>query len=412
MARFIGLWVACIVVLVLRRPDLVAHPQFNAEDGVIFFREQLLLGIASLWQPYAGYHHLLARLVALAGAGLPAVAIPAFYAAVVVALQAACCAAVGVLLEEVVAQERIRWLIALALAACVPGDGVIGSLSNLQWYLALPLLAASIVPFPRRFVLAARIAAPLVGFTTPQGIFAIPFAVWRSIRRTERGDAWTPALYAASSVLNVVTTRDPAALHATPGWPLAAAVSTFYRVGDALWLGRSGVETIAAHWSPEGAVLGALTITALSALVARVLGARAVVALLFVLFAPIVVTMNARDLEGASLLHYELFDGDRYFFTACAALLVATLVAAARLPSPARVTVLVLACATSLFTNVREPQPLENDDWPAWAAQVDRWRADAGAGRPTAQLSVPIPPRWQLVLPACRRSAAGTPSCG
>ena len=412
MVRFIGLWLACIVVLVLRRPDLVAHPEFLAEDGVIFFREQLLLGITSLWQPYAGYHHLLARLVPFAGAGLPAVAIPAFYAAVVVAFQAACCAAVGVLLEEVVAQEWTRWLIALALAACIPADGVIGSLSNLQWYLALPLLAASIVPIPPRFVLAARIAAPLVGFTTPQGIFALPFAAWRWIRRGERGDAWTPALYAAASVLNVVTIRDPAALHATPGWPLAAAVSTFYRVGDALWLGRSGIEAIAAHWSPEGAVLGALTITALSALVARMLGARAVLALLFVLFAPIVVTMSARDLEGASFAHYAFFDADRYFFTACAALLVATLIAAARLSSPARVIVLVLACATSLFTNFREPQPLEDDDWSAWAPQVDRWRADAGAGRPTAQLSVPIPPHWQLVLPACRRTAAGTLSCG
>ncbi|MBV8371254.1 MAG: hypothetical protein JO036_20245 [Candidatus Eremiobacteraeota bacterium] len=412
MVRFIGLWLACIVVLVLRRPDLVAHPEFLAEDGVIFFREQLLLGITSLWQPYAGYHHLLARLVPLAGAGLPAVAIPAFYAAVVVALEAACCAAVGALLEEVVARESMRWLIALALAACIPADDVIGSLSNLQWYLALPLLTASVVPFPRRFVRAARVAAPLVGLTTPQGIFALPFAAWRWIRRGERGDAWTPTLYAAASVLNVVTTRDPAGLHPTPGWPLAAAISTCYRVGDALWLGRSGAETIAAHWSAEGAVLGAVTIAALSTLVARVLGPRAALALLFVLFAPIALTMNARDLEGASLAHYALFGGDRYFFTACAALLVATLVAATRLPLPARVIVLVLACATSLFANFREPQPLENDDWPGWAPQVDRWRADLGAGRPTAQLSVPIPPRWQLVLPACRRTAGGTLSCG
>jgi hypothetical protein len=410
MRASLGLWLACIAVLLLRRPDLVAHPEFLAEDGVIFFREQLLSGAASVWQPYAGYHHLLARLVALAGAGLPVVAIPAFYAAVVVALEAASCAAVGLLLEEVVPQPSIRWIAALALAACIPADEVIGSLSNLQWYLALPLLTASVFPIPPRFVLATRIAAPLVGLTTPQGIFAIPFAIWRWIRRGERSDPWTPSLYAAASLINVVTASDLAGRHATPWWPLAAMLSVFYRAGDVLWLGRSNAETIAAHWSPAGAVLGAAIVVALSSFVARTLGARAVLALLFVLFAPIAVSMYARDLEGASFAHYELFGADRYFVTACAALLVATVVAASRLPRRARTLALALACALLVANNFREP-PLENDDWPASAPQVERYRAELAAGRPTAQLSVPIPPRWQLVLPACRRDAGGTLAC-
>jgi hypothetical protein len=411
MRPFAGLSLACAVVLLLRRPDLLAHPEFLAEDGVIFFREELLLGVPSLWQQYAGYHHLLARAIALVGAPLPVVAIPAFYAAVVVALEASSCAAVGMLLDEVVPQAWVRWITSLVLAACIPADGVIGSLATLQWYLALPMLTASIVPVPPRFVLVTRIAAPLVGFTTPQGIFALPFAAWRWIRRTERGDPWTPALYAAASLINVVTASDPGGRHSTPSWALAAALSTFYRAGDALWLGRSGAEAIAAHWSPEGALLGAAVIVAVSAFVGRMLGARAVLALLFVLFAPIAVSMNARDLEGASFWNYQLFGGDRYFVTACAALLIATIVAASRLPQRVRTITLVVACGLPLANNFREPQPLENDDWSAWAPGVERWRAEHAASRPTAELRVPIPPQWQLVLPACRRSAAGEFAC-
>ncbi len=411
MRAFAGLSLACAVVLVLRRPDLVAHPEFLAEDGVIFFREELLLGVPSLWQQYAGYHHLLARAIALAAAPLPVAAIPAFYAAAVVALEAASCAAAGMLLEEVVPQPWVRGIAALALAACIPADGVIGSLSNLQWYLALPVLTASVVPVPPRFVLVMRVVAPLVGFTTPQGIFALPFAAWRWIRRSKRGDPWTPALYAAASLINVVTASDPAGRHPTPSWPLAAALSTFYRAGDALWLGRSGAETIAARWSPEGALLGAAVTVAVSVFVRRMLGARAVIALLFVLFAPIAVSMNARDLEGASFLNYQLFGGDRYFVTACAALLVATIVAASRLPQRARGIVLAVVCALPLVNNFREPQPLENDDWYAWTPQVERWRAEHAARLPTAQLSVPIPPQWQLVLPECRPIAEGRLAC-
>jgi hypothetical protein len=411
MRPFIGLWLACIAILLLRRPDLVAHPEFLAEDGVIFFREQMLLGIASLWQQHAGYHHVLARLIAIAGSDLPVAAIPAFYAGAVVTLEAASCASLCLLLENVVTQRVVRALIALAVAACIPADDVIGSISNLQWYLALPLLTASVVPIPARYVVATRIAAPLVGLTTPQGLLALPFAVWRWIRRERSCDPWIPTLYAAASVLNVVTATDPAGRHSTPSWPLAAFVSTCYRVGDALWFGRSGAKTIAAHASIVGFLLGAVVIAAICVFVRRMLGVRAVLALLFVLFAPIAVSMNARDLEGASFAHYQFFGGDRYFVTACAALLVATLVAASQLPQRARVIVLVLACVLPLVNNFREPQPLENDDWPASAPQVERWRTDLTAGRPTAQLSVPIPPQWQLVLPACRRNAAGALAC-
>ena len=315
------------------------------------------------------------------------------------------------LLEEIVPQRWVRWILALALAACIPADGVIGSLSNLQWYLALPMLTASVVPIPSRFLPATRFAAPLVGLTTPQGIFAIPFAAWRWLRGVERFDPWMPTLYAVASLVNIVTASDPAGRHATSSWLAAAVISVCYRAGDALWLGRAGAETIAASSSPEGVLLGAAIILVSAAFVARALGAGALSALLFVLFAPIAVSMNARDLEGASIAHYELFGGDRYFVTACAALLVATVVAASRLPRRARIVAVGFACALPLVNNFREPQPLENDNWPDSAPKVERWRAEHSAGRPTAQLSVPIPPQWQLVLPACRRQGLGALSC-
>lgn len=406
-----GLWVACLVVLVLRRPDLLAHPQFLAEDGVVFFREQLMDGATSIWHQYAGYHHLAARIVALAAAGLPVVAQPAFYAGAVLFLEAASCAAVGVLLKSVAPNPWVRGIVAIGIAAAIPADEIIGSVANLQWYLALPVLTASIVPPPARLIWPVRVAGVLVGLSTPQGVFAAPFALWRWVRRGHDGDPWIPTLYAGASICNVVTATDAAGRHATPDWPLAALVSTWYRVGDALWFGRSGAETLAAHSSIGGALIGAATIAAVLALVARMLGMRAVFAVAFVLFAPIAVTLNARELGGASILHYEFFGGDRYFVTACAALLVAALVASSRLSGRARVAALIVVSLLPIVNDFREPQPLENDDWPTSAVRVEGWRAQYAARSATAPISVPIPPAWKLDLPACRPGAGGAMTC-
>jgi hypothetical protein len=54
----------CLIILFYREPDGFLNPQFWAEDGVIFFTQNLTFGLSAFWKPYAGYLHLTPRIIA------------------------------------------------------------------------------------------------------------------------------------------------------------------------------------------------------------------------------------------------------------------------------------------------------------------------------------------------------------
>src|SRR5262245_13404602 len=76
-------WLACVstitTILYWRRPDAFYNPQLWAEDGSRFFSNPFFFGAQTLWMPFAGYYHTLARLVALIGYQLPIRFAPHWY---------------------------------------------------------------------------------------------------------------------------------------------------------------------------------------------------------------------------------------------------------------------------------------------------------------------------------------------
>src|SRR5438874_4257089 len=70
---------ALTLILFSRRPEMVLHPEFWAEDGWIFFVQADTQGADALVTPYGGYHHLLLRILAAAAASLDARWIPVAY---------------------------------------------------------------------------------------------------------------------------------------------------------------------------------------------------------------------------------------------------------------------------------------------------------------------------------------------
>src|SRR5579872_3939418 len=69
---------AIMLLLFLRRPDALLNPQFFAEDGVVFFHDQLLFGLwESLWIPHGGYLLIVQRLTAWWASFFPPIFAPA-----------------------------------------------------------------------------------------------------------------------------------------------------------------------------------------------------------------------------------------------------------------------------------------------------------------------------------------------
>jgi hypothetical protein len=124
--------VLCFMLLVLRRPSTITRAQFWAEDGTVFYRDALLLGWKSLYQPYAGYSHLCPRVVGLLAASFNANSAPLFFNLCALILAALCCGEFtrdryrGLLNSDI-----LRTTLCVVMAAALPAYEMVGNIANL-----------------------------------------------------------------------------------------------------------------------------------------------------------------------------------------------------------------------------------------------------------------------------------------
>jgi hypothetical protein len=141
----LGVFALCLAALVVKSPDALYQPQFWAEDGAVFFQQQQTHALPQLFIPYAGYLHLLPRLVAWLAAWAPLAWAPAIYCLAAFAINAAC---VGYFLHRL-APWRLAWIGFGAIFLTPTSGEIFGSLANCQWFAQLFLLAACFIPVPR-----------------------------------------------------------------------------------------------------------------------------------------------------------------------------------------------------------------------------------------------------------------------
>ncbi|QSB22715.1 hypothetical protein [Curtobacterium sp. 24E2] len=225
-----------------------------AEDGGVFLRERLALGpVDSLLHPYAGYLHLVPRLLVDAAWALPVEE----YAR---ALSAAACLVVGavaltvfLLARDVVPQWPLRALLAAvpALLPLAPHE-ISGNVANLHWFLlfACPWLFAH----RARSWWASGVVAVLTGFvvlTELQTVLFLPMLLlaWFPLRDASGVRAWPRAVPVtlvalaggAAQIVTAVTDQRSRAPEATGFADVVAG-----------WL----LQPVAGIWSPDvGAVV-------------------------------------------------------------------------------------------------------------------------------------------------------------
>lgn len=140
-------FVIFFLLLAFKSNDALTLPQFFAEDVSIFFKEQLGHSLPQLWVPYAGYLHVVPRMVAWLGGLLDASKAPLVYNLCAIILSAASLA---------YACQRMRDIIPLPLAAvtflAVPISGeILGTITNVQWFLQF-VIATACLTEPRSLV--------------------------------------------------------------------------------------------------------------------------------------------------------------------------------------------------------------------------------------------------------------------
>ncbi|MGN8049766.1 hypothetical protein ACTJKO_08735 [Curtobacterium sp. 22159] len=228
-----------------------------AEDGGLFLRERMSLGpVDSLLHPYAGYLHLVPRLLVDLGWALPV----ADYALV---LSGAACLVVGVLAaavfllaREVVPVVPVRVLLAAspAFLPLAPHE-ISGNAANLHWFMLFT--APWLFAHRSRTWWASGAVAALTVFvvlTELQSVAFLPLLVlaWVPLRDTSGARAWPRALPVTVVALAAGTAQVVVALTdqrtARPGTPPVADVA-------AGWL----LQPFAGLWDPDvGAVVRAV----------------------------------------------------------------------------------------------------------------------------------------------------------
>ncbi len=124
-----------IFVLFLHAPDVFINQILFSEDGNVFFNQSQEFGMQALFIPYAGYSHLILRLMACFASFFPVQIIPYIYLLSVIFVQFF----IVLFTYKIFKLENYNYGLIIALfPLLIPvGCEIYFSLTNLQWLLAL-----------------------------------------------------------------------------------------------------------------------------------------------------------------------------------------------------------------------------------------------------------------------------------
>ncbi len=412
-------FVLVFLTLFARRPDAILNPQLWAEDGTVFLKDQFTNSTwVCLMKPHLGYLQLLPRLIAAAASMFSVLRQPLIYnlAAMLVAAGS----------FSLFAHPRFRSLLesdAMRVAVCVLAGGIVysdeivGTITNLQWYLAVPIVLlilrpgviGSSVSIFDELCLAGLMV--LLVLSCPLAVIALPFAVAATMSGPGIQKAVPVAfLSAATAQFSVqLFARNPSELglhdlKAVLHFVFAVVIALTYRVILSTLLGHGVAQAISTSGRATPVVIAlASTGVGLAAfwryrprMRVRLIGA------MYLMAASAALPMAVRGgwVRYSSLVLVTDRRQERYFFLAscCLIYLAALSVSCLKLRRGVVWLAIALLATGGAKGNFAIPRP--NDlDWPSYAAELETWRTDTRAGRPTQTVSIPLNPGWGVDFP-------------
>jgi hypothetical protein len=405
---------AIFLLLFLRRPDALTNPQFFAEDGMIFFHDQLLFGIRqALWIPHAGYVLAVQRLTALLGSYFCPLLAPSVYNVTALTLSACCCAFfILPAFRAVVRSDLVRFVVCCLFAIALDSAELIGTITQIQWFLQLTGILLLIRCWIRKgephaiWRIIEGSLMLLLALSCPLLVLAVPLALWLLLRRKgtlqsvallagvafqlvvyvqageSRGQSSVFQLHDLAGSLFVYLAARPV-LSSLAGRPLAMTLSG---LNTGLYAALAGIPVLIgltllwrkADWSVRIKILGCIYLALASGALA--LGARK--------------TLRAEQAI--------TFGGERYFYlAACSFVVLAAIAIETFLPkTPAWTKSLLLLVLFSMGIggnfNIPGFFPMH---WELYQDLLGSWYSNVRAGKPVQAIRIPInPPGWGVTL--------------
>jgi hypothetical protein len=138
--EYIIYFLVFVLLIVLRRPEAIFHPEFWAEDGVYWYQQAYKIGFSSIFMPENGYLQSISRLVALISQPFPLSFAPAIFAISALTVQVA---PIAILLSkrfEYIIKNKYARIIICLIYVVVPNSLEPNiNLTDAQWHLSLVL---------------------------------------------------------------------------------------------------------------------------------------------------------------------------------------------------------------------------------------------------------------------------------
>ncbi len=213
-------------VVIGRRPDAILRPQFWGDDNTLFL-QQLTLGFwPSLRLFYAGFPYLDYRVVAGLAALGPFVRAPLVYNLSAITLTALAMATFSLPhFRHLVRSDWLRAGVCLGLVCMPAGQELLGTLTNVGFFLAIWLVFISVMRAPRTTagLIAWGGAGLLAVFSTPVAPIAAPLWALRAVhglRERRRPDlAFAATQLAGLASIYLLGGGGSAASYPLPGSP-------------------------------------------------------------------------------------------------------------------------------------------------------------------------------------------------
>ncbi|MCL4857877.1 MAG: hypothetical protein KJZ93_00660 [Caldilineaceae bacterium] len=249
-------FVGCALILAARQPDRLLAVDFVLEDGLIFFAQAYNEPpLTALLTRYAGYYHLIPRLVAALAAPLPLAIIPAVYGYAALALAALATSWFYLPhFRGLIRQDGLRLALVLLLV-CAPNVEAPNVIAYSQWFLALWGLGLLLMPAPRPGWLGWLVVAGywLALGSAPVLVILGPLwliRAWQARATILRAQALANVAGTALLLLQLLSAPDArAGAPALSTTLLADVVHAFVYKGVTVNLvGHLGAEWLLAHW--------------------------------------------------------------------------------------------------------------------------------------------------------------------
>ncbi len=383
---------ACAAILIARKLEAVANPQFWAEDGTVFFHDAYVLGWHAFAHPYAGYLHVLPRFVAAIGSWFDPLWAPLVYVLGALALTLYTAA----LTQSSRSAFPTHPAFALAVVLVPDAGEVLLCLANIQWVTTAALLLVLLSADGKRWWQQAHdvTAVILIGLTGPASVLLAPLFVLRAVRRKTAASHVLCAVALVVAAIQVRAICGDLQLLGVEGHRVAAAALPKVpglRIGASLFAGTFVGYDYA--WSVAVA-MSAVTAVFIAALALRhgaAREARIVMAIVLVALLAAALYRCRHDWETLRLPGF----GARYFFPM--QLIVLWLILATACDRP-RWVARSAAAAFVWIVAVNVPRlhesVLPDHDWASAAAKI----------RTGKEVSIAInPDPWQFTLPATNR---------